>query len=90
MSDPQLQVRIYDIDWVFASPGPLDNSNMRKAPVLRIFGDSSVGIKTCVHVHQVYPYFYVEYMGKLDGTSGTSYIMLSGLDLKLSSKAIHI
>jgi DNA polymerase zeta len=67
---PKLRVRIYDIDWILASPGPLDNSNLRRVPVLRIYGDSSAGLKTCVHVHQVYPYFYVEYPGKLDADSG--------------------
>lgn len=70
MSSANLKVRIYDIDWTLAAPGPLDNSTLRKVPVLRVFGDSSAGLKTCVHVHQVYPYFYVEYPGQVDAKSG--------------------
>lgn len=29
--------------------------------MLRIFGTSSQGLKTCLHVHGVFPYFYVPY-----------------------------
>jgi DNA polymerase zeta len=78
MSIPELRVRIYDIDWTLATPGPLDNSTLRKVPVLRIYGDSSAGLKTCVHVHQVYPYFYVEYKGQLDAASGEWVFMSAG------------
>jgi DNA polymerase zeta len=57
-------------------PGPLDDPGnaqgipSRRVPVLRIFGDSSLGQKACVHIHQVWPYFYVEYPGSLNPDSG--------------------
>lgn len=66
----KLQVRIYQIDHVLVPPGKLDNSSLPRVPVLRIFGSSSTGQAACVHVHQVYPYFYVEYPGKLDPRHG--------------------
>ncbi|KAF7320333.1 DNA polymerase [Mycena kentingensis (nom. inval.)] len=55
------------IDYYLAPPGPLDNSDLPAVPVVRIFGPSSLGPKCCVHIHQVYPYFYIEYHGSLEG-----------------------
>uniref|UniRef100_A0A0W0G3I5 DNA polymerase n=1 Tax=Moniliophthora roreri TaxID=221103 RepID=A0A0W0G3I5_MONRR len=59
------QVQINQIDHYLAPPGPLDNSSLPLVPVLRIYGPSSDDRKVCLHVHQVYPYFYVEYTGSL-------------------------
>ncbi|KDR84999.1 hypothetical protein GALMADRAFT_131759 [Galerina marginata CBS 339.88] len=61
----QLHVRINHIDHTLIPPGNLDNSTLPRVPVLRVFGRSSTGQTTCVHVHQVYPYFFVGYPGKL-------------------------
>lgn len=67
----KLQVQILNIDYTLAPPGPLDgNSLLPVVPVLRIFGPSSTGKRACVHVHQVYPYFFVEYVGKLSPKRG--------------------
>ncbi|KAF8216234.1 hypothetical protein K438DRAFT_1901886 [Mycena galopus ATCC 62051] len=71
---PMLQVQINQIDHYLAPPGPLDNSDLRAVPVIRIYGSSSDGTKCCVHVHQVYPYFLVEYDGKLRQRSVDRYI----------------
>lgn len=62
---PSLRVRINHIDYTVAPPGPLDHSSLHRVPVIRIYGDSSLGLKTCVHIHQVYPYFFVEYLEKM-------------------------
>ncbi|KAI0825134.1 hypothetical protein BC628DRAFT_1321043 [Trametes gibbosa] len=62
---PSLRVRIDQIDYTVAPPGPLDNSSLYRVPVIRIYGDSSLGLKTCIHIHQVYPYFFVEYLDKM-------------------------
>ena len=67
---PSLRVRINQIDYVVAPPGPLDNSSLYRVPVIRIYGDSSLGLKTCVHIHQVYPYFFVEYLDKMHPDAG--------------------
>lgn len=68
--EPSLRVRINHIDYTVNQAGVLDNTSHDRAPVIRIYGDSSIGRKTCVHVHQVYPYFFVEYPGKLNPDSG--------------------
>lgn len=73
------RVKINVIDYVMVEPGPLDspdgshNVKHRQVPVLRIFGDTINGQKACVHVHQVWPYFYVEYTGSLKPESGMSH-----------------
>ncbi len=76
---PVLRVRINQIDHVLEQPGPLDNSTLPKVPVIRVYGQSSLGKKCCLHIHQVYPYFYVEYKGDLNGRKG-----------KYSSTFVHL
>ncbi|KAI0651854.1 hypothetical protein C8Q79DRAFT_935176 [Trametes meyenii] len=71
---PTLRVRINQIDYTVTPPGPLDNSSLYRVPVIRIYGDSSAGLKTCVHIHQVYPYFFVEYLEKMHPDTVNRYI----------------
>ncbi|CEP18773.1 hypothetical protein [Parasitella parasitica] len=63
-----ISVRIVNLDHYMADPGPLDRSytpfsdeKLCKVPVLRIFGSTNVGQKVCLHIHQVFPYFFVPY-----------------------------
>lgn len=65
-----LRVLINHIDYTVAPPGALDNTFLPQVPVIRIYGASSTGTKACVHVHQVFPYFFVEYEGKLNPENG--------------------
>jgi DNA polymerase zeta len=73
---PALEVQITQIDYSLDSPSVLDNTNLPKVPVLRIYGASSVGKKCCLHIHQVYPYFFVEYTGKMNPGSGEQRIWI--------------
>lgn len=62
-------VRIVSLDYYMPPPIPdLDScynsflgSNVEEVPVIRIFGSTPAGQKTCLHVHQALPYFYVPF-----------------------------
>ena len=69
-------VRIVNSDFYLADPiANLDvcNSTFRedaavsKVPLIRIYGATPSGQKTCLHVHGIFPYIYVPY----DGTQPT-------------------
>jgi hypothetical protein len=70
--EPELRVRLNQLDWTLETPGHFDNapSFIDQVPVIRIFGPSSDGIQACVHIHQVYPYFYVDYNDSLEPDVG--------------------
>ncbi|KAI4488484.1 hypothetical protein M0802_011590 [Mischocyttarus mexicanus] len=60
-------VRILAIDSYQANPiSDLDptfsefrGNEIKRVPVIRIFGPTSLGEKTCLHIHGVFPYMYV-------------------------------
>ncbi|XP_060083937.1 uncharacterized protein LOC132563202 [Ylistrum balloti] len=64
-------VRIVTTDHYQATPVPdLDvlhsdfrGSDVFKVPVIRVYGATPAGQKTCMHVHGVFPYLYVPYDG---------------------------
>ncbi|XP_046847347.1 DNA polymerase zeta catalytic subunit-like [Xenia sp. Carnegie-2017] len=70
-----LCVRIVDADFYVGKPidgldilfSKFREANVNRVPVLRIFGSTPGGQKTCVHIHQVFPYLYIPY----DGTKPT-------------------
>ncbi|KAI0793498.1 hypothetical protein C8Q75DRAFT_565280 [Abortiporus biennis] len=78
---PNLRVRINQIDYTVSSAGTLDNTTFARAPIIRIYGKSSAGPKACIHIHQVYPYFFVEYSGKTNPDSVNRYIARLTLSL---------
>ncbi|EFN82226.1 DNA polymerase zeta catalytic subunit [Harpegnathos saltator] len=60
-------ITLVNIDSYQASPIPefdvtfseFRGSEINKVPVIRIFGSTAIGKKTCLHVHGVFPYIYV-------------------------------
>jgi DNA polymerase zeta len=71
---PTLRVSINCIDHIVVPSGPLDRCKHPLVPVIRIFGDSSLGHKVCLTIHQVYPYFFIEYTGDLSPEKVNQYI----------------
>ncbi|KAG8872386.1 DNA polymerase zeta [Tulasnella sp. 331] len=74
MTTPIIKVRIINADYAIQPRGEFDNTSLSKVPVIRIFGLASNGHKTCVHIHQVYPYFYVEYKGSMKPDAVNKYV----------------
>ncbi|KAG8995718.1 DNA polymerase zeta [Tulasnella sp. JGI-2019a] len=74
MTTPIIKVRITNADYAIQPRGEFDNTSLSKVPVIRIFGLASNGHKTCVHIHQVYPYFYVEYKGSMKPEAVNKYV----------------
>ncbi|CAG9136705.1 unnamed protein product [Plutella xylostella] len=66
-SKPAFSVRIFVCDHYSTKPVPgvdviyseFRGSDIKQVPVLRIFGSAPDGHKACLHVHGVFPYFYV-------------------------------
>ncbi|ORE18622.1 ribonuclease H-like protein [Rhizopus microsporus] len=63
-----ISIRIVDIDHYLQRPcfldrtySPFCNDPLSRVPVIRIFGSTDAGQKACVHIHQIYPYFFVPY-----------------------------
>ncbi|KAF5276245.1 hypothetical protein FQR65_LT04050 [Abscondita terminalis] len=44
-------------------------SSINNVPIIRIFGSSDSGHKTCLHIHGVFPYLYIPYDGTEDSNS---------------------
>ncbi|KAF8940450.1 DNA polymerase zeta [Dissophora ornata] len=86
----RFKIRISDLDYYMVEPGPLDLDISRflppscpvlKVPVVRVYGANEAGQKTCLHIHQAYPYFYVPYEGPLEPSQLQIYIHQLGSSL---------
>ncbi|KAJ0178950.1 hypothetical protein K1T71_005725 [Dendrolimus kikuchii] len=64
---PEFSIRIVVCDYYLTKPLPgidviysdFRGSDIKQVPVLRIFGPSPDGHKACLHIHGVFPYFYI-------------------------------
>ncbi len=66
-----ISVRLISMDYYLTSPSPSPTNNfdpiysvfrsspIHKVPILRVFGTTPAGQKTCLHVHGIFPYLYI-------------------------------
>ncbi|KAK9830528.1 hypothetical protein WJX72_012277 [[Myrmecia] bisecta] len=72
-AQPEFVVRIVSIDYYLTRPtigvdlcySHLEGTTIEQVPVIRIFGATPTGQKTCLHLHKAFPYFYVAYQEAL-------------------------
>ncbi|CAH2105361.1 unnamed protein product [Euphydryas editha] len=63
----EFSVRIVVCDYYLTRPVPgidviyseFRGSDIKQVPILRVFGPTSEGLKACLHIHGVFPYFYI-------------------------------
>nr|XP_054753442.1 DNA polymerase zeta catalytic subunit-like [Lytechinus pictus] len=70
---------IEDLDVTFSE---FRGSEVKQVPVIRVFGSTPSGQKTCLHVHGVFPYIYIPYDGS-QPTDRYLHQMASSLDTAL-------
>lgn len=69
------RLRLNHIDWYHALPTSLDpdfppprgQKLSPKIPIIRVFGTTETGQKICAHIHQAFPYIYIEYPAAEEG-----------------------
>uniref|UniRef100_A0A0E0LPJ2 DNA polymerase zeta catalytic subunit n=1 Tax=Oryza punctata TaxID=4537 RepID=A0A0E0LPJ2_ORYPU len=104
-ASPVLSVRIVSLDYYMAPPFPgfdfsyshFHGGEVEEVPVIRIYGSTPAGQKTCLHIHRVLPFLYVPCKEDLlhNVEKGNSYIsgLLSDLEkalqIRSSSKKKH-
>uniref|UniRef100_A0A8W7PL58 DNA-directed DNA polymerase family B exonuclease domain-containing protein n=1 Tax=Anopheles coluzzii TaxID=1518534 RepID=A0A8W7PL58_ANOCL len=69
----QTLIRIVSVDHYMSKPDPqfdtcyseFRGAEVKQVPVIRLFGSNAEGTHSCVHIHGVFPYFYVPYDGSV-------------------------
>ncbi|KAL4400840.1 DNA polymerase zeta catalytic subunit [Malassezia pachydermatis] len=65
-------LEVPDVHDTFRSAFQGHGSQLPRVPVIHAFGVREDGVHCCVHVHNVFPYLYVEYNGELEPETGAS------------------
>ncbi|KYN29250.1 DNA polymerase zeta catalytic subunit [Trachymyrmex cornetzi] len=87
-----LSITLVNIDSYQSSPIPeLDvtfsefrGSEVKKVPVIRAFGSTATGKKTCLHIHGVFPYLYVPCTVQ-ENTDSYAYQLAAAIDSALNT-----
>ncbi|CAJ1361823.1 unnamed protein product [Effrenium voratum] len=89
-----LTVVIVTLDFYLAKPGPGDPTTsictggaLRQVPVVRVFGHTPTGQSACVHVHGVFPFFYIQVPPGRSDAEGEGFLGLLAEGLE---KAMHL
>ncbi|XP_011881898.1 PREDICTED: DNA polymerase zeta catalytic subunit [Vollenhovia emeryi] len=85
-------ITLVNIDSYQASPVPeLDvtfsefrGAEVKKVPVIRAFGSTATGKKTCLHIHGVFPYMYVPCTVQ-ENTDSYTYQLAAAIDSALNT-----
>ncbi|CAJ1960854.1 unnamed protein product [Sphenostylis stenocarpa] len=104
MSDSQsnteiFSVRIVSIDYYMAPPFPdtdicyssFHGGKVNEVPVIRVYGSTPAGQKTCVHMHRALPYLYVPCSDiplQLDQGDAFTYKVAASLEKALKAGAV--
>ncbi|XP_050100857.1 DNA polymerase zeta catalytic subunit [Anopheles aquasalis] len=106
--DGTTSIRIVSVDFYLSKPDPqfdvcrseFRGSEIKQVPVVRLFGSSSTGVHSCVHIHGVFPYFYIPYEGSVSDrlvVGQRIYQLATALDKALNvslaqsnSRTIHV
>lgn len=86
-----LSMRIVDADYYLDKPirnldvdfSVFRQSKIPRVPVIRIFGATTKGQKTCLHVHRVFPYLYVILPSDVDDAQKFSKKFAMSLDFAI-------
>jgi DNA polymerase zeta len=70
---------IEDLDVTYST---FRSCRIKKVPVLRIFGSTPAGQKTCLHLHGIFPYIYVPVPG--NANEGFIYRLAASIDKALN------
>ncbi|XP_072748534.1 DNA polymerase zeta catalytic subunit [Anoplolepis gracilipes] len=85
-------ITLVNIDSYQATPIPevdvtfseFRGSEIRKVPIIRIFGSTLTGKKTCLHIHGVFPYMYVPCTIQ-ENTNSYAYQLAASIDSALNT-----
>uniref|UniRef100_A0A182VW29 DNA polymerase zeta catalytic subunit n=1 Tax=Anopheles minimus TaxID=112268 RepID=A0A182VW29_9DIPT len=69
----QTAIRIVSVDHYMSKPDPqydacyseFRGTEIKQVPVIRLFGSTTEGTHSCVHIHGVFPYFYIPFDGSV-------------------------
>ncbi|KAK4881776.1 hypothetical protein RN001_005095 [Aquatica leii] len=89
-------IRIFTVDFYMSTPmegldllySEFRGSSTSAVPIIRIFGSSETGHKTCLHVHGVFPYLYIPYDG-IEDSSSLMYQIANKLDQAINISLGH-
>ena len=86
----RFSMRIVDADFYLAKPikdidicySELRGNETKRVPIVRVFGSTANGQKTCLHLHQTFPYIYVS-VSAGDATDKFARQFATSLDLAI-------